>query len=180
MIHPCCGCRATGRSGAEVRRIPVAIPALLLLALAACGGRDDEAGADAGGSTSGTTGSVRGAEPVSAVLQSTGTPLASLRFTLPERPVAGQPFTMELSATASQPVEALQVQVESAQLQVDPATAGLMLEGGDRATTLALTLTAQQPGLAEISVRLTGEGSPTPTAYAIPVLVSAPAGAGED
>lgn len=173
MIHPCCGCKATGHSGAGVRRIPGAFAAALLLVLAACGSKDGESVNDAGSAASAAAGGAPAAEdPVSAKLQSPGTPLATLHFLLRERPVAGRPFTLQLSTTASQPMPALQLQAESSDLAVEPQQAELALAGAGRSGEQALTLTAQEPGLAELIVRLSADDARAETVYAIPVLVA--------
>lgn len=173
MIRPCCGCKATGHSGARVRRIPGAFSAALLLVLAACGSKDGEPANDAGSATSAASAGARaGEEPVTAWVQSAGTPLATLQFLLSERPVVGQPFTLQLSATVTQPVPVLQLQAQSSDLAVDPQQAELALGDTGRIGEQALTLTAEQPGLAELIVRLSANDAGAETVYAIPVLVA--------
>lgn len=152
--------------------------AAVLLALAACG-RNDEPSAGAAGdpaaadAMAGDAAGRRADESVAAVLQSQGTPLATLRFTVPERPVAGQAFTMQLSAAAAQPVENLQLQVESTDLVVTPGTAELVLDAAQTPVIQDFTLTAAGEGLAELTVRMSGDGGRAETVYAIPVLVAA-------
>lgn len=172
MIHPCCGCKATGHSGARVRRIPGAFSAALLLVLAACGSKDDGPVGDAGSGTSAAAAGARSAEElVSAKVQSPGTPVATLQFLLSERPVAGQPFTLQLSVTAAQPVPALHLQAESSDLAVEPQQAEVAFKDDGRTGEQALTLTADEPGLMELVVRLSSEDARAETVYAIPVLV---------
>src|SRR5690606_24613765 len=119
--------------------------AAVLLALAACG-RNDEPSAGAAGdpaaadAMAGDAAGRRADESVAAVLQSQGAPLATLRFTVPERPVAGQAFTMQLSAAAAQPVENLQLQVESTDLVVTPGTAELVLDAAQTPVIQDFTL----------------------------------------
>lgn len=152
--------------------------AAVLLALVACGSNDqssagapgDAALADA---TADDAARRRADESVAAVLQSQGTPLAALRFTLPERPVAGQPFTMQLSASAAQPVENLLLRVESTDLVVTPDTAELVLDGAQTPEVQDFTLTAAGEGLTELTVRMSGEVGRPETVYAVPVLVVA-------
>lgn len=152
--------------------------AAVLLALVACGSNDQSSAGAAGDSAladapGGDAAGRRTDESVAAVLQSQGTPLAALRFTLPERPVAGQAFTMQLSASAAQPLESLQLRVESTDLVVTPDTAELVLDAAQTPVVQDFTLTAAGEGLAELTVRMSGDGSRPETVYAIPVLVLA-------
>jgi hypothetical protein len=68
----------------------------------------------------------------------------------------------------------------SGSLEISPATTVLALDAADVTTSQDLTVTAQQEGLAELTVRLQS-GAGDATVYAIPVLVmgaeSAPADA---
>lgn len=158
-----------------MRSKPVAICAALTLALAACGGQEDQPAVPAEGGPAATAtnaGSRRSSEEsVAAVLQSPAPAFATLRSTLPQRPVVGEPFPLQLLVSASQPVERLQLTVESADLQVTADRAALTLESANEAATHELTLTGNQAGLAEITVRLsTGDGKPE-AVYAIPVMV---------
>lgn len=175
MIRPCCGCNGPGRSGGGVRRFPGVITATLLLALAGCGSNGDEPAASAPGTANdapATDAAGRnGDDSVAAVLQSQGTPLATLRFTVTERPVAGQAFGLQLAATAAQPGD-LMLRVESTDLVATPETAELALEAA-QPVTRDFTLTATTAGLAELTVRLSGEAGRPETVYAIPVLVAA-------
>lgn len=152
--------------------------AAVLLALVACGSNDQSSAGAAGDSAladapGGDAAGRRADESVAAVLQSQGTPLAALRFTLPERPVAGQAFTMQLSASAAQPLESLQLRVESTDLVVTPDTAELVLDAAQTPVVQDFTLTAAGEGLTELTVRMSGDGSRPETVYAIPVLVLA-------
>jgi hypothetical protein len=109
-------------------------------------------------------------EAVAAVLQSAGTPVAKLSFVVATRPVKGQPFTLQLLASATAPVPALQVTAASGSLEISPATAVLALDAAGVTASQDLTVTAQQEGLAELTVRLQS-GAGEATVYAIPVLV---------
>lgn len=150
--------------------------AALLLALAACGNSEGGPEAPTGENPPADATAERRAnrsteESVAAVQHSPGTPLATLRYTVPERPVAGQPFALQLSFSAAQPVAGLQVKVESDDLTVTPESAQLALEGADEVVVQELVLTAQQAGLSELTARISGEDSRAETVYAIPVLV---------
>lgn len=162
-----------------MRTIPVAMAVALLLA--ACGGGQPAEEAAAGGASPGATsgGAARsgGEESVAAVQQSPGTPLATLRFNLTQRPVVGQPFPLQLVLQSKTPVPELRVEVESGELAVSPEVATLALEA-DQPLTHELMLSGREADLLEVRVRLAaGEGGAA-TVYAIPVLVSA-AAAGE-
>lgn len=152
--------------------------ALLAATLAACGG-DAPADAGAPGPSTGAspaTGVERaGRDAVAAVLQSSGTPLASLWFELPSRPVAGQPFALKLLASAPQPVPQLNVSVESPDLIVTPAAGTLALPTAQEPAAMELAITGQNEGMAELIVRLTGGEGSSEAVYAIAVYVTAPA-----
>jgi hypothetical protein len=142
--------------------------------LAACSGNDGESGAGQGEGAGPAGGMARvGGDTVAAVLQTPGTAAAALRFTVGARPVAGQAFPVTLSFSSPQPVPSLNVRIEATELQASPASAQLALPGADEAATLELSVTAQQPGLAELTVRVAAEGA-AETVHAIPVLVAAP------
>ena len=163
--------------GGELRRIPGVMMAAMLLALTACGSNEDPSAAapddtaPAGGQE-GEAATRRADESVAAVLQSQGTPLATLRFTVTDRPVAGQAFPMQLSVSAAQPVESLQLQVESADLIATPGQAELLLDETQAPVIREFALTAAEAGLVELTVRLSSDGSGPETVYAIPVLVA--------
>jgi hypothetical protein len=155
--------------------------AAMTLVLVACGRKDEAPGTGPAASAS-PTASAAGAEDsadpdaVPAVLQSQGAPVAGLSFVIESRPVIGKPFAVRLLATAEQPLPALLVSVESSSLIVSPASGVLSIAGAGDPASHELAVTAQQAGLAEITVRLRGEGEDAvETAYAIPVLVSAAA-----
>lgn len=156
-----------------MRKISAVVMSMLL---AACSGGDGEAGSSAQGADgAGAAGSATraGGETVAAVLQTPGTALAAVRYQVGGRPVVGQPFPVTLSISAAQAVPVLNVRLESRELEVSPAAAQLVLSGGDEAATLELTVTARQPGLAELVARLSVGGA-TESLHAIPVLVPAP------
>ena len=158
-----------------MRSKPVAICAALTLALAACGSQEDQAAVPAEGdqaATAANAGSRRSSEEsVAAVLQSQAPALATLRYTLPQRPTVGEPFPVQLQVSAPQTVERLQLMVESADLQVTPDRAALALESANEAATHELTLTGNQAGFAEITVRLSTDDGKSEAVYAVPVLV---------
>ncbi len=144
--------------------------------LAACSGNDSESASSTQDAGSTATSAARaGGDTVAAVLQTPGTALAAVRYQVGGRPVVGQPFPVTLSVSAAQAVPMLTVRAESRELEVSPAVSQLVLSA-DEAATLELGVTAQQPGLMELTARLSGEGG-AETVYAIPVLVSAPPGA---
>lgn len=158
-----------------MRSKPVAICAALTLALTACGSQEDQpAVPPEGGSaaTAANAGSRRSSEDsVAAVLQSQAPAPATLRFTLPQRAIVGEPIPLQLLVSAPQPVERLQLTVESADLQATPDSAALVLESANEAATHELTLTGNQAGLAEITVRLSTDDGKSEAVYAIPVMV---------
>jgi hypothetical protein len=142
-------------------------------ALTGCGekpGQDESGAPEPRAPAAGSAERSGAGEAVPAVLQSTGTPVAKLSFVVPTRPVKGQPFTLKLLASATAAVPALQVTAASESLEISPATAVLALDAGGVTASQDLTVTAQQEGLAELTVRLLS-GAGDATVYAIPVLV---------
>lgn len=158
-----------------MRSKPVAICAALTLALTACGSQEDQPAVPAEGGSAATAanaGSRRSSEEsFAAVLQSPAPAFATLRSTLPQRPIVGESFPVQLLVSAPQPVERLQVTVESTDLQVTPDRAALTIGSANEAATHELTLTGNQAGLAEITVRLSTDDGKSEAVYAIPVLV---------
>jgi hypothetical protein len=104
--------------------------------------------------------------------------VATLEFVLDSRPVAGKPFPLTLRVAAAQPLPALQLAAESSSLLVEPASVMLVLETANTPVTQELLVTAPMPGLADLMVRLKNGDAPE-AVYAVPVLVAAPAAAGE-
>lgn len=147
--------------------------AMLVVALVAAGCSRENS--DAGGGSGTRAPTAAGTEPVAAVLQSTGTPVAKLGFVVVTRPVVGvqSELRLEISAAA---VAALQVSAEAGSLTIDPSTAqaSVSLAAGATASHL-VKLTPQHAGLAEVTVRLkASEGAEA--VYVIPVLVAATSG----
>jgi hypothetical protein len=146
----------------------------MVLLLPACGSKDATDAATGGsGRGSGVAGTQAGDDSVAAVIQSVGTPVATLRYSLPERPVAGRPFQVRLSASAPQPVPGLQLTVESTELEFSPERFGLALEQEDSAADQDLTVIAREQGLVDLVVRLTADGVRGETVYAVPLMVTA-------
>lgn len=146
-----------------------------LLVLTGCGGgAPDESGAG-GPSTAKPAASVAGADAVSAVLQTAGTPVARLQFELESRPVVGQSFKVRLLASAAQPVPTLQLTAESAELTLENPSTLLVLETADASAAHELSVVAAHEGLVEIIVKLRAGPDQPEAIYAIPVLVGAPA-----
>ena len=144
------------------------------LVLCACGSKEEQAGAASGATASAPqAGQGRASDnAVAAILESQGTPVAGLRFEVVARPVAGQPFTVKLLASAPQPVPALRLSVDAEGLTVVPATGVMELAAADTTVEHELTVTAAQAGLTDLHVRLAaGEGG-VETLYAIPLLVT--------
>jgi hypothetical protein len=162
-----------------MKNAPLALIAMAL-ATSACDKVPEQPAGVPGGTTPVATGSgeARGSDAVKAVLQSPGTPVASLEFVLDARPVAGKPFALQLRVAAAQPLPALQLVAESSSLIVAPASATLVLETANAPATQDMVVTAPKPGLADLMVRLKSGDAPE-TVYAVPVLVAAPAAAGE-
>lgn len=151
---------------------------VLALGLAACerSPEPDPAAAAAGPAraTSAPATGNGGSDAVQAVLQSQGSPVAKLQFVLESRPVVGAPFALQLHVSATAPVPELQLAAESSSLSVEPATATLALETPNVAVVQKVMLTAAEPGLVDLLVRLKGADAPE-AVYAVPVLVAAAA-----
>jgi hypothetical protein len=158
-----------------MRGFPQAMMVAAILALAGCGSREDAqpAGEAASGTSSGSTAISQGDDSVAAVLQSQGTPLATVRFTLPEKPVAGRSFPLQLAVTSSQGGASLRLSLESEGLQVSPPSAELDFSPSNTTRTQDLTLTATEAGIMDLTVRLTGGEGAAETVYVIPVMVEA-------
>jgi hypothetical protein len=150
--------------------------AAMALVVTACGGKSDDGTAAAPtGTAAQGPGSPRGDELVAAVLQSPGAPVAKLAFQLETRPEVGKPFAVKLHASATEALPELQVMIESTSLVAAPDTAVLALDTVGTAVGHEVTVTAQQAGLAELTVRL--RAGAVESVYVIPVLVAAaPAG----
>jgi hypothetical protein len=118
-------------------------------------------------------------DATAAVLHSAGTPVAKLSYVVDSRPVKGQPFTLRLLASAAAPVPALQVTAASGTLEISPASGVLALDAAGVTASHDLTVTAQQEGWAELTVRLQS-GTGGEAVYAIPVLVMAAGGVPAD
>lgn len=151
--------------------------AVLGAMLAACGGEPKQGASEAPG-TANRAGAAQGDDAVAAVLQSTGAPVAQLRFLLESRPEPGVPFLLRLVVSAATPIPELSVSVESATLEVADAAATLSLTEPDAAVMHEAVLTAGEEGLAEVIVRLRADAQAADTVYAIPVLIAKPAAAG--
>jgi len=158
----------------------VAAIAAAAFVLAACNKGPDEAAAPASGSKP-AAGSQRApaaaGDAVAAVLQSQGTPIATLSYLIETRPVVGQPFALKLLVTAGQPLPTLQLAAESPTLIVAPASGTLAIEAAGTPVTHELIVTAPKDGLAEVVVKLKASDEPE-TVYALAVLVSPAAPAG--
>lgn len=157
-------------------RTGLALGVMMTLALAACDG--GKSGADGGPAAASKASAQPAEEWVAAVPVSATTAPAQLRFLLAARPEPGKPFTLSLGVTAAQPVPDLQLDLESAAMTVDPASALVPVEEAGGTATHEFTVTAAGTGLAEISVRMRAGAEGAEARYAIPVLVEAPAEAG--
>lgn len=153
--------------------------ASMLLALVACGSKEDEPGQSA--VQTGPRPVVVGDESVAAVKESSGAPVARLRFVIDSRPVVGKPFQVRLLASSDAPVPALHLVAESTGLVLETSSADLSLEleggaegaGRTYGASFDLSVLAQEAGLAEVSIRLQSGAETPETLYVIPVLVAA-------
>lgn len=146
---------------------------MVAFALPACD-RQSGSAAPEGATTAAPAASAQrsGGDAVPAVLQSSGSPVARLSFIIDAKPVAGQPFTVKLQASAATSVQELEVLVSAPELIVAPETAKVTIEKPDAPAFHELIVTAPQPGLTELNVRLKAGAGPE-ALYAIPVLVAA-------
>jgi hypothetical protein len=151
---------------------------MMMLALSACGGKSPDGAGAAGSSASAPMRAFGGDDAVAAVRESAGTPSVQLRFVLDTRPVVDKPFRLQLVASAAEPIPQLWVSVESAGLNVDPASVALVLTEAGSSTPQQfsarhdLTVLAHQAGLAEVTVRMVRDADSPEMIYIIPVLVA--------
>lgn len=148
--------------------------AILLLSVALCAcERQSGSGEPRGGNAAPAATTQRtGDDAAPAVRQSAGTPVAQLSYVIEARPVAGQPFAVKLQASAATPVPELQVLVSAEEMIVAPEAGTIAIEKAGTPVTHELIVTAPQPGLTLLNVRLkAGEGAET--VYAVPVLIGA-------
>jgi len=157
------------------RKMRSSVVAMGLLVLAGCGGGATEEAGRSGDAANKPAAAVAGADAVSAVLQTHGTPVARLQFEIETRPVVGQPFKVRLMASAPQPVPTLQLAAESAELTLENPSTLLVLEEADASVAYELSAVAAHEGLAEIIVKLRAGPDQPEAVYAIPLLVGAPA-----
>lgn len=148
---------------------------LMVLGMAACGEQPaDVAQPTGGGTRAAAAGGDPAADAVAAVLQSKGPPVARLQFLLGARPTAGTAFAVQLLVSAATPMPALQLNAESAAMTVTPTSTTLTLPTADEVVSHELTVTAADPGLTELTVRLKSDAAAVETVYVIPVLVAGP------
>jgi len=158
-----------------MRRIPQAMSTAVLLVLAACGSKDGAGGAAGGGSGDAASAGAaapaapQGEDSVAAALQSQGTPLATVRFTLPERPLAGRPFPLQLTFASPQGT-GLQAWLESDDLVVVPDSVALEFAAPGTPITQELTLMAKEPGITELAVKIAAARSAAQAVYSVPGL----------
>lgn len=147
----------------------------LLVALAASGCSGEKAGGDAPASIKAPA--AAGADASVAVLQSGGTPVATLGFVVVTRPTVGAQSDLRLELSAVSAVPELQVHAEAEAITIDPATAkaSVSLEAG-KTVSHVVRLTPQREGLTRVTVRLRSTADGTESVYDIPVLVGAAAG----
>jgi hypothetical protein len=149
--------------------------AMLALALVACGSKTEEQGAAQRAAAA--SAQVAGSDEVAAVLESSGTPVAKVRFVIESRPVVGRSFNVKVVVSSPTPVPQLLVKVGGADLTVEPPTVMLVLgesggSGSENINSHTFAVTAQQEGLSELAVHLTTAPEVPETLYIIPVLVS--------
>jgi len=157
-------------------KIRVLVMAGITLGLCACGDRQ-EPGAEPSAATGAASAQVpaqtrSGDGAVAGVLESTGPAVAALWFEVAERPVAGQPFTLNLQLSSAQPQPTLEVTAGSEGLKITPERATVALAEASTPVNHELTLTAPEAGLFDLRVRLVA-GPGAEAVYAIPVLVAA-------
>jgi len=164
----------------------IALVAMLALALAACGSKTEEA-VPAKKHTAAAATHPPADDEVAAVLESTGTALAQLRFVIAERPVVGKPFNLKLIVSATAPLPQLLLTAESNDFLIDPANFPLPLTEAEAASggreyrgSHDFSVTAAKEGLAELSVHLTVGPDASEALYVIPVLVVKPAAPASD
>jgi hypothetical protein len=149
--------------------------AAALVVLAGCGSKEEGGGKLASGSAGVAPAAAAPADDsVAAALLSEGAPLATVRFSLPERPGTGEPFPLKLVFTAPQAGAVLQARIETSGPVAVPDSLELDFTAATT-TSQELVLTAQKEGMAELVVKITTGDSAAETAYAIPLLVGAPA-----
>jgi hypothetical protein len=153
----------------------IGLVATLALVLCACGSKDEDGAVSK--QAAATAVAALGDESVAAVLESPGTPFAKLRFLVESRPVVGKPFNLTLTVTTGEPVPQLLVTPESTVLTATPANVMVALgHAGDTSREFSashvFSVTANQEGLAELTVHLTTEGDTPEALYIIPVLVA--------
>ncbi len=152
--------------------------AMMALVLAACGGEAPDKAAAKKPAAGVAMPVFGGDDAVAAVRESAGTPVVQLRFVIASRPVAGQPFRLQLVASAPVAIPQLSIKMESATLRIDPVAAVLALgeSGGDAAHQYSgshdFTVLAAQEGLTAVTVHLLTDADMPETVYVIPVLVA--------
>jgi hypothetical protein len=155
-------------------RFGAAAVAALALALAACEKKPEQAAAPTSPKGQAAPAvDTRSGDPdaVAAVLQSPGAPAVSLAFVVGARPVVGKPFALKLLVSAAEPVPALELAIESADLIVSPATGVLALASAGTAAEHELVATPRQEGISSLTVRLRASPDATESVYVVPVLV---------
>jgi PBP1b-binding outer membrane lipoprotein LpoB len=122
--------------------------------------------------------SATASEPVAAVLQSIGTPVATLAFVVVTQPVVGRQSELRLDLSSPAAIAALQVRTESETITIDSSTAqaSVAVEAG-KTTSHQVRLIPRSAGLTEVTVHLRSNDGPE-AVYAIPVLVAATAAGG--
>jgi hypothetical protein len=113
-------------------------------------------------------------EAVTAVRTSNGTPSAQLKFVLPARPTVGIPFPIRLLVTATKMPAGLALKPESQGLKADPLAASLAFAEENPTVVQEFMLTAQQPGLMELTVHVIEDPEAPQTTYVLPILVAEP------
>jgi PBP1b-binding outer membrane lipoprotein LpoB len=147
--------------------------AVLVVTLMASGCSREKA--EGGAASITKTSTPAGSEPVAAVLQSTGTPVAKLGFVLVTQPVVGRQSELRLDLSSATTIGALQVRTESESFNIDSTTAqaSVKVEAGQTATH-DVKLIPKSAGLTQVTVRLQSDDG-SEAVYAIPVLVAATA-----
>lgn len=152
----------------------VAFTVVAGITLAACGSNEAQQPAVAGTPGTAAASGVERAGPdsVAAVLQSPGTPFAGLWFEVASAPVVGEAFAMKLQVAAQQPVEQVDLRIESVDLVASPDRASLSLPKAREHVVQELAVTARNAGMTELTVRL-ASGDGAAATYSIPVWVKA-------
>ena len=154
----------------------IAPVAMLALVLAACGSKtEDEAAAQKRAASA--SAQVPGSEEVAAVLDSTGTPLAKVRFVIESRPVVGKTFSLKVIVSSTTPVPQMLMAIKADEFTIEPASVMLVLGeaaggGSEKVNSQTFSIVAAKEGLAEIAVHLTTDADAPETLYMVPVLVA--------